>query len=50
MKVLKEQIRQLEKRLEEELQKTEKEDLERQKRIDGVQADVIKDRRENKRV
>ncbi len=36
----------MEERLEEEVQKTEKEDMERQKRIDSVEANVTKDTKE----
>ncbi len=41
-----ERIQKLEERLEEEVQKTEKEDMERQKRNDSVKANVTKDRNE----
>jgi seryl-tRNA synthetase len=45
-KILIERIQKLEERLEEEVQKTEKEDMERQKIIDSVEANVTKDTKE----
>jgi hypothetical protein len=44
--VLNERTRKLEERLEKEVQKTEKDDMERQKIIDRVRVNVTKNRKE----